>query len=90
MIKIQEHWSADESREAEYDFSRVEQLVQRADELDLGVYLGLDYGAGASLGLAEIPRLPLRLQLTDAVTISLRSTPSRWMASRDPAGITPA
>ena len=41
MIKIQEHWSADESREGEYDFSRVEQVVKRADELDLGVYLGL-------------------------------------------------
>ncbi len=41
MIKIQEHWSADESREGLYDFSRVEQVVQRADELDLGVYLGL-------------------------------------------------
>ena len=41
MIKIQEHWSADERREGEYDFSRVEQVVKRADELDLGVYLGL-------------------------------------------------
>ena len=41
MIKIQEHWSADESREGEYDFSRVEQVVRRADELGLGVYLGL-------------------------------------------------
>ena len=41
MIKIQEHWSADEPREGECDFSRIEQLVQRADELDLGVYLGL-------------------------------------------------
>ena len=41
MIKIQEHWSADESREGEYNFSRVEQVIKRADELDLGVYLGL-------------------------------------------------
>ena len=41
MIKIQEHWSADESREGLYDFSRVETLVKRADELNLGVYLGL-------------------------------------------------
>ena len=41
MIKIQEHWSADEVREGEYDFSRIERLVQRADELDLGIYLGL-------------------------------------------------
>ena len=41
MIKIQEHWSADESREGVYDFSRVERLVRRADELDLSVYLGL-------------------------------------------------
>ena len=41
MIKIQEHWSADEKREGEYDFSRVERVVRRADELGLGVYLGL-------------------------------------------------
>ena len=41
MIKIQEHWSADERREGQYDFSRVETVVKRADELDLGVYLGL-------------------------------------------------
>ncbi len=41
MIKIQEHWSADEPREGEVDFSRIERLIQRADELGLGVYLGL-------------------------------------------------
>ncbi|MCY3833529.1 MAG: beta-galactosidase [Chloroflexi bacterium] len=41
MIKIQEHWSADERREGDYDFSRLEQVLRRADELDLGVYLGL-------------------------------------------------
>ena len=41
MIKIQEHWSADEVREGEYDFSRIERLVVRAGELDLGIYLGL-------------------------------------------------
>ena len=41
MIKIQEHWSADERREGETDFSRVETVVKRAEELDLGVYLGL-------------------------------------------------
>ncbi len=41
MIKIQEHWSADEPREGEYDFARVERLIRRAGELDLGIYLGL-------------------------------------------------
>ena len=41
MIKIQEHWAVDEPREGECDFSRIERLIQRADELDLGVYLGL-------------------------------------------------
>ena len=41
MIKIQEHWSADEPSEGSYDFSRVEQVIRRADELGLGVYLGL-------------------------------------------------
>ena len=41
MIKIQEHWSADEREEGVYDFSRVERVIQRADDLGLGVYLGL-------------------------------------------------
>lgn len=41
MIKIQEHWSADEPREGEYDFTRLERLIGRAGELDLGIYLGL-------------------------------------------------
>ena len=41
MIKVQEHWAADEKREGDYDFSRVERVVARAAELDLGVYLGL-------------------------------------------------
>ena len=41
MIKIQEHWSADEPVEGEVDFSRVERVVRRAGELGLGVYLGL-------------------------------------------------
>ncbi len=41
MIKIQEHWSADEPREGETDFSRIERIIQAAAELDLGVYLGL-------------------------------------------------
>ena len=41
MIKVQQHWSADEREEGVYDFSRVERVVARADELGLGVYLGL-------------------------------------------------
>ncbi|MBC8077491.1 MAG: beta-galactosidase, partial [Chloroflexales bacterium] len=41
MIKIQEVWSHDEPREGEYDFAPVERLVARANELGLGVYLGL-------------------------------------------------
>ncbi len=41
MIKVQEHWAADEKREGEYDFSRVERVVRRAGELGMGVYLGL-------------------------------------------------
>ena len=41
MIKVQEHWAADEKREGEYDFSRVERVIARAAELELGVYLGL-------------------------------------------------
>ncbi len=41
MIKIQEHWSTDEPEEGHYDFSRVDRLIARAGELDLGIYLGL-------------------------------------------------
>jgi len=41
MIKIQESWSVDEPREGVYDFSRIERVIARAGELDLGVYLGL-------------------------------------------------
>ena len=41
MIKVQQHWAADEKREGEVDFADVERVVARADELGLGVYLGL-------------------------------------------------
>ena len=41
MIKIQDAWSAEEPREGEYDFGRIERLIARAGELGLGVYLGL-------------------------------------------------
>ena len=41
MIKIQESWAIDEPSEGEYDFSRIERVISRADELGLGVYLGL-------------------------------------------------
>ena len=41
MIKIQESWAIDEPREGVYDFSRIERVIARAGELDLGVYLGL-------------------------------------------------
>lgn len=41
MIKIQESWAIDEPREGSYDFSRIERIISRARELDLGIYLGL-------------------------------------------------
>ena len=41
MIKIQEHWSTDEPEEGRFEFGRVERVIARAGELDLGVYLGL-------------------------------------------------
>ena len=41
MIKVQQHWAADEQREGEIDLSRVERLIARAGQLGLGVYLGL-------------------------------------------------
>jgi beta-galactosidase len=41
LIKLQEHWAVDEPVEGEYDFSRYEELIAHAADLDLGVYLGL-------------------------------------------------
>lgn len=41
LIKLQEHWAIDESSEGRCDFSRYEELIAHAAQLDLGVYLGL-------------------------------------------------
>ncbi len=41
LIKLQEHWAIDEPLEGYYDFSRYEELIDYADKLDMGVYLGL-------------------------------------------------
>ena len=41
LIKLQEHWAVDEPTEGRYDFSRYEELIEYAAQLDLEVYLGL-------------------------------------------------
>ncbi len=41
LIKIQQTWSTDERIEGKIDLGRIERIIQRAGELDLGVYLGL-------------------------------------------------
>ena len=41
MIKIQEHWSHRRAGGGPLRFSRVNRLIARAGELDLGIYLGL-------------------------------------------------
>ncbi len=41
LIKIQEHWMMDEPEENNYDFAVLEELVDYARKLNLGVYLGL-------------------------------------------------
>lgn len=41
LIKLQEHWAIDEPAEGCYDFSRYEELIAHAAELELGIYLGL-------------------------------------------------
>jgi len=41
LIKLQEHWAADEPVEGRCDFSRYEELIEYAARLDMGVYLGL-------------------------------------------------
>ena len=35
LIKLQEHWAADEPLEGRYDFSRYEELIEHAGKLDL-------------------------------------------------------
>ncbi len=41
LIKLQEHWMVDEPREGVCDFSRYEELIEYAGDLDLAVYLGV-------------------------------------------------
>lgn len=41
LLKIQEHWAIDEPVEGCYDFSRIEELIEYAAKLDMGVCLGL-------------------------------------------------
>ncbi len=41
LIKLQEHWAIDEPLEGHYDFSKYETLIEYAEKLDMGVYLGL-------------------------------------------------
>ena len=41
LLKLQEHWAIDEPLEGHVDFSRYEELIDHASELDMGVYLGL-------------------------------------------------
>jgi beta-galactosidase len=41
LVKLQEHWMVDEPLEGHYDFSRYEELIEHAQKLEMGVYLGL-------------------------------------------------
>jgi beta-galactosidase len=41
LIKIQTHWAIDERVEGTYDFSAYEPLIAYAEDLGLGVYIGL-------------------------------------------------
>ena len=41
LIKLQENWMVDEPAEGVYDFSRYHELIEYAQRLDMGVYLGL-------------------------------------------------
>jgi beta-galactosidase len=40
FVNLQEQWAYDEPREGQYDFSKYEELIAHAAQLDLGVYLG--------------------------------------------------
>jgi beta-galactosidase len=41
LVKLQEQWAADEALEGQYDFSKYEELIEHAAQVDMGVYLGL-------------------------------------------------
>lgn len=41
LIKLQENWAIDEPLEGCYDFSKYQELIEYADRLEIGVYLGL-------------------------------------------------
>jgi beta-galactosidase GanA len=41
LIKIQTHWATDEVVEGHYDFSEYDYLVEKAQQLDMYVYIGL-------------------------------------------------
>ncbi|MCX6992099.1 MAG: beta-galactosidase [Kiritimatiellaeota bacterium] len=41
LIKLQEHWQTDEATEGQYDFAKYEELIEHAQGLDMGVYIGL-------------------------------------------------
>jgi beta-galactosidase len=41
LVKLQEHWMIDEPLERQVDLSKYEELIEHAQKLDMGVYLGL-------------------------------------------------
>ena len=41
LIKLQENWMLDEPAEGEYHFEKYHELIEHAQKLDMGVYLGL-------------------------------------------------
>ncbi|MCL2708233.1 MAG: beta-galactosidase [Defluviitaleaceae bacterium] len=41
MVKLQENWLVDEPSEGNVDLSKYHELISRAQELDMGVYVGL-------------------------------------------------
>ncbi len=41
FIKLQEHWQLDEPREGQYNFSKYHELIEHAQMLDMGIYLGI-------------------------------------------------
>ena len=41
LIKLQENWMLDEPKEGHYQFERYHELIEHANKLDMGIYLGL-------------------------------------------------
>lgn len=71
LIKLQENWMIDESREGACDLSRYEELIAYAGRLDLGVYLGLTCEQAPNWLFEKYP--DARMERKDGVRVAFQA-----------------